>query len=121
QGSFTCTHKPIYRRLISDSVDRTTDKTEVDRLLSRLQRITEPGFQLKRTQFFFGQESKSPMDPGLLVTKAGSRIRVNKKVEKLMVSKDLYHVVKPRMDGVFVFGVIAFPDYIDDEAEAPYC
>ncbi|CAK9149466.1 unnamed protein product [Ilex paraguariensis] len=36
-------------------------------------------------------------------------------VEKVMVSKDLYHVVvKPGIDQVFIFGIIAILDYIYD-------
>jgi len=45
---------------------------------------------------------------------------VNKEVEKLMESKDLYNVVvKPGMDQAFVFGVIAVLDYI--HGESTYC
>lgn len=40
-----------------------------------------------------------------------------KEVEKLIESKDLYHVVvNPGMDQAFVFGVIAILDYIYGES-----
>ncbi|TKY72875.1 LURP-one-related 6 [Spatholobus suberectus] len=49
-----------------------------------------------------------------------AQVGVNKEVEKLMESKDLYHVVvKPGMDQAFVFGVIAILDYI--YGESTYC
>lgn len=49
-----------------------------------------------------------------------AQVGVNKEVEKLMESKDLYHVVvKPGIDQAFVFGVIAILDYI--YGESTYC
>ncbi|KAJ1439934.1 Tubby-like, C-terminal [Sesbania bispinosa] len=46
-----------------------------------------------------------------------AQVGVNKEVEKLMESKDVYHVVvKPGMDQAFVFGVIAILDYIYGES-----
>ncbi|KAK7304005.1 hypothetical protein RJT34_14981 [Clitoria ternatea] len=49
-----------------------------------------------------------------------AEVGVNKEVEKLMESKDLYHVVvKAGVDQVFVFGVIAILDYI--YGESTYC
>ncbi|XP_061353434.1 protein LURP-one-related 6 [Gastrolobium bilobum] len=49
-----------------------------------------------------------------------AQVGVNKEVEKLMESKDFYHVVvKPGMDQAFVFGVIATLDYI--YGESTYC
>ncbi|KAL5098343.1 hypothetical protein RYX36_002670 [Vicia faba] len=49
-----------------------------------------------------------------------AQVGMNKEVEKLMESKDLYHVVvKPGMDQAFVFGVIATLDYI--YGESTYC
>jgi hypothetical protein len=42
-----------------------------------------------------------------------THIGINKEVEQLMANKDLYHVaVKPGIDGVFNFGVIAVLDHI---------
>jgi hypothetical protein len=42
-----------------------------------------------------------------------TQIGINKEVEQLMANKDLYHVaVKPGIDGVSIFGVIAFLDHI---------
>lgn len=42
---------------------------------------------------------------------------MKKEVEKVMESKDFYHVVvKPGMDQAFVFGVIAILDYIYGES-----
>ena len=49
-----------------------------------------------------------------------TQVGVNKEVEKLMESKDLYHVVvKPGIDQAFVFGVIAILDNI--YGESTYC
>ncbi|WVZ19734.1 hypothetical protein V8G54_007056 [Vigna mungo] len=49
-----------------------------------------------------------------------AQVGVNKEVEKLMETKDLYNVVvKPGMDQAFVFGVIAVLDYI--YGESTYC
>ncbi|KAJ1437122.1 Tubby-like, C-terminal [Sesbania bispinosa] len=46
-----------------------------------------------------------------------AQVGMNKEVEKLMESKDVYHVVvKPGMDQAFVFGVIAILDYIYGES-----
>ncbi|KAG4976649.1 hypothetical protein JHK86_036123 [Glycine max] len=46
-----------------------------------------------------------------------AQVRMMKEVEKLIESKDLYHVVvNPGMDQAFVFGVIAILDYIYGES-----
>lgn len=46
-----------------------------------------------------------------------AQIRVKEEVEKVMISKDLYHVlIKPGMDQAFIFGVIAVLDYIYHES-----
>jgi hypothetical protein len=45
-----------------------------------------------------------------------TQIGINKEVEQLMANKDLYHVaVKPGIDWVSNFGVIAFLDHIHGE------
>lgn len=45
------------------------------------------------------------------------QVGVKEEIEKVMTSKDLYHVVvKPGMDQAFVFGVIAVLDYIHHES-----
>lgn len=46
-----------------------------------------------------------------------AQVGVKEEIEKVMTSKDLYHVVvKPGMDQAFVFGVIAVLDYIHHES-----
>lgn len=49
-----------------------------------------------------------------------AQVGVKKEVEKLMESKDLYHViVKPGIDQAFVLGIIGVLDYI--YGESTYC
>lgn len=45
------------------------------------------------------------------------QVGVKEEIEKVMTSKDLYHVVvQPGIDQAFVFGVIAVLDYIYHES-----
>jgi hypothetical protein len=46
-----------------------------------------------------------------------TQIGINKEEDQLMANKDLYHVVvRPGIDQVFTFGVIAVLDYIYGES-----
>ncbi|KAL1363954.1 hypothetical protein HN51_012120 [Arachis hypogaea] len=80
---------------------------------------TEPRVDSKKGRDFeirghFPDKNCSIVDTrGNIVAQVG----VNKEVEKLMASKDLYHVVvQPGIDQAFVFGVIAILDYIYGES-----
>ncbi|MED6119490.1 hypothetical protein PIB30_012397 [Stylosanthes scabra] len=84
-----------------------------------IQISTEPRVDSKKSRDFeisgyFPAKNCSIVDTsGNIVAQVG----VKKEVEKLMESKDLYHVVvKPGIDQAFVFGVIAILDYIYGES-----
>ncbi|GAV64787.1 Tub_2 domain-containing protein [Cephalotus follicularis] len=63
---------------------------------------------------YFPERDCSILDSGGIVV---AQIGVKEEVNKLMTSKDLYHVVvKPGIDQAFVFGVIAVLDYIHGES-----